>query len=195
VFEDVEEMELRVFFRRVDNVTGMDRPKEYDLPVTDLKEILNLFRQRDFDNGHYRIYAEVPGTNRERLILDLRVREGKIVPKELLDSNNDAPGSASSGSVAPGKDNIDNGSPISETAESPGVDSSRSEEKTPEAPPKENQGTASELPRQDVGWIGVEIVAATAMQPWRPQVHKTVASMPRDMSRVGRLLRRLGKPH
>jgi hypothetical protein len=89
-FEEVEQTKLRVFFRRVDDVTGKDRPEEYQLPVTDVRDVLDIFRQRNFDNGHYRVYAEVSGTNRVRLMLDLRVQSGKIVPKDFLQEDDSA---------------------------------------------------------------------------------------------------------
>jgi hypothetical protein len=79
-FDFVAREEYRLFMTVVDDVTGQESPERIDLDLELLSDPLALFRQRVFPNGHYRIYLEEIRTRRVRLILDVHVFNGKVVP-------------------------------------------------------------------------------------------------------------------
>jgi hypothetical protein len=66
--------------RVVDDATGTESADRIDLDLELLNDPLSLFRTRNFPNGHYRIYLEEVRTRRVRLILDVHIFNGKVVP-------------------------------------------------------------------------------------------------------------------
>ncbi|MEX0819386.1 MAG: hypothetical protein WD070_07325, partial [Pirellulaceae bacterium] len=105
--------EYRLFMRRVDDVaaraqqaepgqrsmTAGEVGQEYPLPLELLDDPLSLFRERQaegrqFPNGHYRIYLEEVRTGRVRLILDVHIYEGRVVPENFREGTGERqPGS------------------------------------------------------------------------------------------------------
>ncbi len=75
--------DMRVFFRVVDDVANKEDPKDYDLPVDSLKDVLRKFEQIKLRNGHYRIYVEDPATGKVRLMHDVHIFNGKLVPADF----------------------------------------------------------------------------------------------------------------
>jgi len=72
--------QYRLFMRVVDDVTGLEQEEEYELPLSVLDDPLALFRERTFPNGHYRIHLEELRTGRVRLIIEVHIYEGRVVP-------------------------------------------------------------------------------------------------------------------
>jgi hypothetical protein len=96
---DVTE-EYRLFMRVVDDITDKEEEQEYPLPLEVLEDPLNVFRDRKFPNGHYRIYLEEIRTGRVRLILDVHIYEGRVVPENFRDGTAERqPGSDDSSQI------------------------------------------------------------------------------------------------
>ena len=64
----------------VDDVTDVELEKEFALPIETLDDPIQLFREKPFPDGHYRIYLEELRTGRTRLIIEVHVYEGQVVP-------------------------------------------------------------------------------------------------------------------
>lgn len=78
--------ELRLFLRIVDEVTGEELEREFALPLDALDDPIGIFTRRfQFPNGHYRVYLEEIQTRRVRLIIDVHVYEGRVVPPDFRD--------------------------------------------------------------------------------------------------------------
>jgi hypothetical protein len=75
---------LRVYFRVVNEATGEEEPREYELDPTYLRDVLVLFRRFKFQDGRYRIYLKEPNS-RERLVLDVTIVDGRVVPPNVRD--------------------------------------------------------------------------------------------------------------
>lgn len=79
-FESQDQEEYRLFMVVVDDVTAKEGEERIELSLELLGDPLSLFRTRRFPNGHYRIYLEEVRTHRIRLILDVHIFDGKVVP-------------------------------------------------------------------------------------------------------------------
>src|SRR5690606_10824940 len=75
---------LRVYFRVVNEATGDEEPREYELDPSILSDVLVIFKRFKFQDGRYRIYLQEPG-KRERLILEVNTMDGRVVPASTLD--------------------------------------------------------------------------------------------------------------
>ncbi len=84
-FEPEAAVEYRLFLRIVDAVTGEEQSQEIELPIQLLDNPISLFTEKRFPNGHYRIYLEETQTRRIRLILDVHIYEGRVVPPNFRD--------------------------------------------------------------------------------------------------------------
>ena len=94
--------ELRVFFRVVDDIADKEEPKDYDLPVDSLKDVLRQFEQTKLRNGHYRIYVEDPATGKIRLMHDVQMLNGKLVPTNFRQGDGERlPGSNDGAATQP----------------------------------------------------------------------------------------------
>lgn len=91
--------EYRFFLTVVDDVLGTESEERIDLDIELLSDPLSLFRTRKFPNGHYRVYLEEVRTRRVRLILDVHVFNGKVVPPNYREG---------SGEKQPGADQAPN---------------------------------------------------------------------------------------
>ena len=74
---------LQLFFRRVD-AAGQEG-EDVELPPELLERGLFDVFQR-FPNGRYRIYLKEPNSDRERLIQEVNVYQGRIVPPDFRDN-------------------------------------------------------------------------------------------------------------
>jgi hypothetical protein len=72
--------EYRFFLIVVDDILDAESEERIDLSLEMLSDPLSLFRTRRFPNGHYREYLEEIRTRRVRLILDVHIFNGKVVP-------------------------------------------------------------------------------------------------------------------
>ena len=55
-----------------------------------LRNLPELFNKYAFPDGHYRVYLQEAGSNRIRLILDVHVYEGRVVPENFRESESGA---------------------------------------------------------------------------------------------------------
>jgi hypothetical protein len=179
---------LRVFFRLVNEGTGQEEPKEYELDPGVLRDLLATFKRFRFQDGRYRIYLQEPG-KRERLILDVNVMEGKVVPPNFREAE------ISPGASAP---------------QEPGADASEADafdlppdanpapaEKTPVGNELEPAAAASSGSPGGAGsqaslTLAVGAAAAVAAMPdWQDRVRTLLASGEIPRTKFSRLLRRI----
>jgi len=200
--EDVSE-EYRLFMRVVDDVvaraqqaqpaarsaTAGEGDQEYPLPLDLLDDPLSIFRAHKFPNGHYRIYLEELRTGRTRLILDVHIYEGRVVPENFRDGAAERqPGSDDSSRI----DTAGEPLAVSGVTEAE-VATEQSEGETsfvraagikggPEADANDNPA----LPGRS-SWL---LPVAAAALPWRSRVRKALQSEERSISRASLRLRR-----
>jgi autotransporter-associated beta strand protein/ELWxxDGT repeat protein len=172
---------LRVFFRLVNEGTGQEEPKEFELDPGVLRDLLAIFKRFRFQDGRYRIYLQEPG-KRERLILDVNVVEGKVVPPnfrdaELLPESGAAPADAPKPPA--GGEQQPQGKPT--------------EPQTPAADVGVSSGRATAP--QALTTITLGAAAAVAGLPeWSARVRALLASGDFPATKFSRLLRRI-RPH
>jgi len=202
-FEAEVFVEYRLFMRVVDDVaaraqqaqpaasgaTTGEGSEEYPLPLEVLDDPLSVFRERKFPNGHYRVYLEEIRTGRVRLILDVHIYEGRVVPENFRDGAAERqPGSDDSSQVEPARDPVAI-SAVQEaeaTADSADGDALivRAADAT-DQPEASADGDAPALRRSSL----LLPVAASAL-PWRDRVRKALQSESRSISRTSLRLRR-----
>jgi hypothetical protein len=179
---------LRVFFRLVNEGTGEEEPKEYELDPSVLRDILGVFKRFRFEDGRYRIYLNEPG-KRERLILDVNVVEGKIVPPNFreAESKDEAAGSPQ-GEPAPLK-------PAAESDQSP-QDAMQNQAKDSDenldlgrakSIGAEVSSQASLLPAV----VGASVAMLAGSSNWRTRVQSLLAGGEIPRSKISRFLRRI----
>ena len=201
--------EYRLFLRVVDDVlAGAEQAEsethlphagegteEYPLDIEYLDEPFGIFRERKFPNGHYRIYLEEIRTGRIRLILDIHIYEGRVVPENFRDGaaerqpgSNDAPPPDDSSQLESVTDPLAV-SHVKEAELTPGtgegekaVGRATALDQGLEADPNDN---ASVVRRSSV-----LLPAAAAVLPWGARVRKALRSETRSISRVSLRLRR-----
>lgn len=192
VFED-----YRLFMRVVDDVaaraqralpvgsssTAGEGEEEFPLPLELLNDPLSIFRERKFPNGHYRVYLEELRTGRVRLILDVHIYEGRVVPENFRDGAAERqPGSDDSSQLQ-----SDHDSSIV-TAAGEGSDSQQS---TDQAANKGGErGVNLEETQTPLGRSDLLLPVAAATLPWRDRVRKALQSESRAISRTSLRLRR-----
>lgn len=72
--------DYRLFFQIIDDITG-DVIGEFNLPNERLADPITVFtRDFRFPNGHYRVFLEDLRTKRSRMILEVHIYEGRVVP-------------------------------------------------------------------------------------------------------------------
>jgi ELWxxDGT repeat protein/autotransporter-associated beta strand protein len=158
---------LRVFFRLVNEGTGQEEPKEFELDPGVLRDLLAIFKRFRFQEGRYRIYLQEPG-KRERLILDVNVLDGKVVPPNFRDAEiipeSGAP-PAAGGTAPPGG-----------AAEEPLPPAN------PAAPPTNPPADAALQPAAEAG---------AELPDWSARVRALLTSDEIPASKFSRLLRRI----
>jgi hypothetical protein len=88
--ESEVEFEFRLFFRVVDDALMQEGDQEFELNPEDIKNLPAVFERYPFVDGHYRVYFQEAGSRRERLILDVHVFEGNVVPQNFRKQMDDA---------------------------------------------------------------------------------------------------------
>lgn len=193
--------DYRLFMRVVDDVaarteqaqpgarsaTAGEGDQEYPLALELLDDPLKIFRDRKFPNGHYRIYLEEIRTGRERLILDVHIYEGRVVPENFRDGAAERqPGSGDSSQIAPP------GDPVAVNAAKE-VKPVGDETVIVRAAAMQYQPNA-EADATDHATLlrrsGVLLPAAAVALPWRDRVRKALQSETRPISRTSLRLRR-----
>jgi hypothetical protein len=76
---------LRVYFRIVNDATGEEEKEEFALDPSVLRDLLGIFKRFKFRDHHYRIYLQEPGKS-ERLILDVYILDGRVVPANFRET-------------------------------------------------------------------------------------------------------------
>ena len=179
---------MRLFFRRVD-AAGQEG-EDVDLPPELLESGLFDVFQR-FPNGRYRIYLKEANSDRERMVQEVNVYQGRIVPPDFRDN-------------ASGRQMGDEAAKPSEPrpADEPKLeDEGRAAEKTRATKPplpKADSGAADDTsaqPTASAGAVGGTAIAlgwaASRSQRWAEQVERAFQAGPRSLSRTARLARRL----
>ncbi|MDA1051130.1 MAG: hypothetical protein O3C40_11715 [Planctomycetota bacterium] len=192
--------EYRLFMRVVDDVaaraqqaqpairsaTAGEEDQEYPLPLELLNDPLSIFRERQaqgrpFPNGHYRIYLEEIRTGRVRLILDVHINEGRVVPENFRDGAAERqPGSDDSSKVNAIADPIvvsaagDDGETVIVRAVG-----------SPEEPAAGAGDSAA-----SAGRSSLLLPVAASTLPWRTRVRRALQSEERSISRASLRLRR-----
>lgn len=165
---------------------GMD---EYALPLDLLNDPLSIFRERKFPNGHYRIYLEEIRTGRIRLILDVHIYEGRVVPENFRDGAAERqPGSDDSSQLESASNPL--ASTVTKEADFV-VEAGRGEMTVVRAVATNDaaEATASDstdTPRRS----SLLLPVAVATLPWRSRVRKALQSQERSISRASLRLRR-----
>ncbi|MEO8494902.1 MAG: hypothetical protein ABI614_07520, partial [Planctomycetota bacterium] len=192
--------EFRLFMRVVDDVAARQQQaepaarspagevaQEYPLPLELLDDPLKIFRERKFPNGHYRIFLEEIRTGRVRLILDVYIYEGRVVPENFRDGSAERPPGSDDSSQAEivtdplavsaasePRAEIDVGQPVNVQA--------AALKDQPEADANDN---ATLLRRSSM-----MLPVAAASLPWRDRVRKALQSETRSINRTSLRLRR-----
>jgi hypothetical protein len=174
-FENVAQTKFRLFFRIYNDALEQEGEREYPLPVNDLSDVLSVFRRFKFPNGHYRIYVQEAGARVERLLLDVHVYEGKVVPEGFREEDaKPADGDGNGGENPPAAtdvpENQQGGTNATRPSESPTEPSQRSDVLS----------GASVLGG---------IVVGTSLADRQRQIHAALASGRRALSRTARRLR------
>ncbi len=180
---------MRLFFRRVD-AAGQEG-EDVDLPPELLERGLFDVFQR-FPNGRYRIYLKEPNSDRERLIQEVNVYQGRIVPPDFRDDASER--QMDDEAVKPSEQR---------PADEPKLDDEgRDDQKTPAmkpALPKAENGPAGDKSAQPtasaaaVGGAAIALgwAASGNVQRWAEQVDRAFQAGRRSLSRTARLARRL----
>jgi hypothetical protein len=79
--------------RVVDDVLGTES-EDIPLDLSVLDDPIAIFRRTRFPNGHYRIYLEELRTRRTRVILDVYIYNGRVVPPDFRESAAEKPAGA-----------------------------------------------------------------------------------------------------
>ena len=79
------DQDVRLFFRIYDDGLGVELDEEFNLDPQLLADLPSLFQKFRFPDGHYKIYLQQVGSDRVRLVLDVHIHEGKVVPENYRD--------------------------------------------------------------------------------------------------------------
>jgi len=180
---------MQLFFRHVD-ATGQEG-EDVDLPPELLERGLFDVFQR-FPNGRYRIYLKEANSDHERLIQEVNVYQGRIVPPDFREN-------ASERQMDEETPKPTEQRPADEPkAEEEGRDAEKADAAKAPVPKGEN-GPAGDESAQAAAATGV--VGGTAMtlgwavgggvQRWAEQVDRAFQAGRRSLSRTARLARRL----
>lgn len=168
---------------------GADDTQEFPLPIELLNDPLSIFRERKFPNGHYRIYLEELRTGRVRLILDVHIYEGRVVPENFRDG------------AAERQPGSDDSSQLESTDEPVAISTVNDVEK-PDAAATKSMVIAQPAMRDDLATetstdngtflrrSSVLLPVAASSVPWGDRVRKALRSETRSISRTALRLRR-----
>ena len=79
--------DFQLILKIFDDVADQERDEEHSLPLEVLEDPVGLFTKRyRFPDGRYRIYLEEIRTQRRRLIIEVNVFKGRVVPQNFRDA-------------------------------------------------------------------------------------------------------------
>ncbi len=197
--------EYRLFLRVVDDVsaraqqgtrglrsaTAGEGAEEFPLALELLSDPVQIFRDRKFPNGHYRIYLEEIRTGRVRLILDVHIYEGRVVPENFREGAAERqPGTGDSSMTdSPTNPVAINNSADAESEANVGVavDARQVVVLPAEVIPNEDAESPADQSRPRRSAMLWPIAASTL--PWRTRVKRALESETRPITRTSLRLR------
>jgi hypothetical protein len=192
--------EMRLFFRRVDasGFEGDDVSMPSELLEGGLIEVF-----QGFPNGHYRIYLQDASSDQVRVVRDVHVYQGRVVPADFREGVADTqPGS---GEAAPAESRL---SPD----EDKGSDTGASDVPAESTPDEETEGAAADAPRpaadsaaspadaanqkdvveaRPLAVVGTAAVAAGLQSRWASELDRALQAESRSMVKSVRRFRNL----
>jgi autotransporter-associated beta strand protein len=162
---------IRVFFRIVNSATDEDEPKQYELDPNVLRDVLGFFKRYKFQDNHYRIYLQEPG-KKERLILDVHIVDGRIVPPNFRETENQ-------GAPAPNKPATEQTPPPPPKTDAAPVTNSNMEQPGAAA----NQNAEPEIDQD-------QKAATDTDASWHSRLRAALASDSLPLDKVARLVRK-----
>lgn len=180
---------MRLFFRRVD-AAGQEG-KDVDLPIEILERgLFDVFPR--FPNGRYRVYLKEANSDHERLIQEVNVYQGRIVPPDFREN-------ASERQMAEETPKATEERPANEPkADEEGRAAEKTDATKPPVPKAENgtAGAKSAPSAASPGAVGGTAVAlgwaaGGGTQRWAEQVDRAFQAGRRSLSRAARMARRL----
>jgi hypothetical protein len=78
--------DVRLFFRIFDDSLMIEMDQQFDLDPAFLANLPSLFETYRFPDGHYRIYLQEAGSEQVRLVLDVHIYEGNVVPENYREA-------------------------------------------------------------------------------------------------------------
>ncbi|MCL4205578.1 MAG: hypothetical protein KJ000_24115 [Pirellulaceae bacterium] len=166
---------MRIFFRRVD-AAGKEGP-DVELPLDAFDRGLDtLFRK--FPNGHYRVYLQEANSQRIRLIREIHVYQGRIVPADFRDDVMER---------QPGSDSGE--SPNGAAAESQAEPAGAEQPVGPAADDPPADPAAGE--QQDTGAAGAAALAAWSARRRIDRLDRALEQAGRTGTKFGRRRRRM----
>ncbi|MCU0977691.1 MAG: right-handed parallel beta-helix repeat-containing protein [Pirellulaceae bacterium] len=184
---------LQLFFRRVD-AAGQEG-EDVALPPELLERGLFEVFQR-FPNGRYRIYLKEPNSDRERLIQELHIYQGRIVPPDFRDdasqrqvgdeSEKPVEQSPASEAEAEGGGEGDQNPPVAEPAAKPVAPQA-------EDGPADGESVQPAVSASAVGGaaIALGMTGNGISRQWAERVDRAFQAGTRSLSKAARLTRRL----
>lgn len=195
-FEGETFEDYRLFMRVVDDVANVERLdtfgslEEHELPIEMLDDPIQLFRQQRrtrFPDGHYRIYLEELRTGRVRMILEIHIYQGRVVPEDFREGTAERqPGADDGVQILP---DAGAGTMVEEEPER-AVDGAQvggpatDQEPGSIAAPAADDGAAAVVEKPTL------LAAAAASVPWRARVRSALRSGERSISKASLRSRR-----
>lgn len=185
MFETEAQAEYRVFMRVVDDVLGREGD-DIQLDEGVLDDPVAIFRKNRFPNGHYRIYLEEIRTHRSRLILDVHIYNGRVVPPNFQEGAGEKRVGAEQEQPSALPPPNQNGAVLR-------GDSDRDVVTTVIGRPydQDSRGTSkSTVAIDEAPAVGAVAASVVGSDQWPRRAHEALASGTRSMSKAARLLRR-----
>ncbi len=185
--ESVAREGLRIFFRRVD-ATGQEG-EDVELPPELLERGLSEVFQR-FSNGRYRIYLKEANSDRERMIQELNVYQGRIMPPDFRDDAGERQVGEESD---PPKEQSSAGQPAAENGDAPQAPASKPAEPKAEGGPDAAESVQPAATAATVGGAAIALgLAGNGNSPLSAdQIDRAFQAERRSLSHAARLSRRL----
>jgi hypothetical protein len=161
-----------------------------------LDDPIAIFRERQFPNGHYRIYLEEIRTRRIRLILDVHIYNGRVVPPnfrqgggEKRESGPEAMEAATLGESLDRRDPGGEGQ-VDPLAGPPFIPPRESAPPGGASNPAAGESQAETGDRSPIPLAGAAGAVMLGTPEWRERLRRAFQAGARPLSRAARRLRR-----